>query len=70
MRLMLVAVDTPVEHTEDVNGSDEALGLDRHTGHPIPVAVRETVVKAVPDTEHDNGDNIDRICGRMRQGQK
>jgi hypothetical protein len=45
-------------------GTNLGVGYGKHTGHPIPVAVGITVVKAVLDTEHDDGDNIDHIYER------
>lgn len=61
IKLTLVAVETPVEHTITVGKCDEADWYGIHTSHPITVTVRETVVKAVLNTEHDDGDYIDRI---------
>jgi hypothetical protein len=63
IRLTFVTVETPVEHTEAIGKQGGVLGYDKLTGHPIPVAVRETVVKAVLNTKHDDGDNINGIYG-------
>jgi hypothetical protein len=62
IRLMLVAVDTLVEHTESIGEHGKELGCGKRTSHPISVAVSETVVKAVLNAEHDNRDNINAIC--------
>ena len=62
MRLRLVAVDTAVEHTESIGKHDEELKYGAYTGHPVSLAVCETVVEPVLDTKSDKGDNIDRVC--------
>lgn len=63
IRLMLVTLDTLVEHTKFVVGLDEEVWHEQggRTSHPICMAICKTIVELVLDTEYDEGDNIDQI---------
>ena len=61
IKLIFVAVDTPVESTKSIGEYDEELGRGKYTSHPISMTIRETIVKAALDAEHHNRDNINGI---------
>lgn len=63
MRLMLVALDTLVEHTKPAVRLDEGLGYERYrrTSHPICMAICKTFAEPVMEAIYDKGDNIDQI---------
>lgn len=62
IRVRLVIVDTTVEHTGSVGKWDKEPKYCTHTGHPIPLTIRETIIEPAQDAKGDNSTNVNQIC--------